>query len=468
MSSIKKNFIYNIAYQILLLILPLITTPYISRVMGAEKIGIYSYSYSIAYYFGIFILLGLNNYGNTTIAKIRENKKEMSHKFWSIYFMQLVMGIIVSMLYFIYIVFFAPDKTIAVIQYMYLASFIFSINWFFFGIEQFKLTVTRNIIIKISTVLLIFLVVKNQGDLYKYAFILTMGTLLSEIALWPFLRKYVCWTKVGFKDVKEHIVPNLTLFVPIIAVSLYTTMDKIMLGMMSSMKELGFYENSNKLTAIPLAAINSLATVMLPRTSNMIANGKIGKSKEYIKKSLIFSMILSSTMAFGLAGITNEFVPIFYGDGYDTCKILIPILMISSIFISWANVIRTQFLIPNNKNKIFIISSFLGAIINIIANLILIPRLGGIGAAIGTLLAEMVVCLYQTYKVRKDLSIKKYIKHCIPIFLISMIMYICVFNITLIVNNIVTLIVKIIVGITIVGLLLSILYFKCLKKIEKG
>lgn len=374
--------------------------------MGAEKIGIYSYAYSIATYFGLFILLGLNNYGNRTIASVRDDKDKLSKTFCSIYAMQLIMSLFVIIIYILYTLFLSSDRLMAWTQLIYLISVSLDINWFFFGMEQFKLTVSRNTIIKILNLIFIFVLVKNQSDLYIYGLIMVCGPLLSQLILWLFIKKYIIFRRVSLNDVYVHVKPNLILFIPVIAISLYTIMDRVMLGMMSSMTEVGYYENSNKLTQIPVMAISSLGTVMLPRISNMISNGRKEESIRYIQKSLILSILLSTSMAFGLCAVSNEFVPIFYGNGFGKCKNVISILVLSSIFISWANVIRTQYLIPNKKDKIYIVSVFLGAIVNVIINLILIPKLMSIGAAIGTICAEFSVCAYQTYKIKNELNIK--------------------------------------------------------------
>jgi len=458
-SSLKKNFIFNASYQILTLILPLVTTPYISRVMGAENIGVYSYSYSVVSYFGLFIMLGLNNYGNRTIASVRDDKKMLSHTFSSIYMMQLTMSAIVIIAYIFYVLFIAQNKTMAWIQMIYLLSVMIDINWFFFGMELFKVTVIRNTIIKIFSLVCIFIFVKSSNDMYKYSLIMVGSMLLSQLMLWPFLKRYVVFKKVGISEVKKHIIPNITLFIPVIAISLYTIMDKIMLGAMSNMLEVGYYENANKLTIIPTMAITTLGTVMLPRMSNLIANGENEQAKKYIQKSLIVSVLLSSCMALGLSAISTEFVPLFYGSGYDKCSILIPILVLSAIFISWANVIRTQYLIPNQQDKIYIISVFLGAGVNMVINLLLIPWLQSIGAAVGTLMAEMTVCLYQTYKVRKEIKVGQYFKESLPLLLSGIFMYCIVVKIPFITNHFMTLIIKIIVGSAIFFILVGIYYF---------
>lgn len=467
MKGVKKNFFYNAFYQILVLILPLITSPYISRIMGAEKIGIYSYSYSIVSYFGLFILLGLNNYGNRTIATVREDRESLSKTFWSIYAIQFVAGLIIFFFYLLYVLFIAENQKMALIQIIYLISVILDINWFFFGIEQFKLTVTRNTIVKIISVICIFIFVKKSSDIYIYALLMVVSPIASQVFLWGFLRKYIVFVKPKFSDINKHFIPNLTLFIPVIAISLYTTMAKILLGALSNLTEVGYFESANKLTTIPAMIITSLGTVMLPRISNMIANGKEKETVKYLQKSLIVSVFLSMSMALGMSALSKEFVPFFYGKGFEKCEVLIPILVLSSIFISWANVIRTQYLIPYKMDKIYIESVFLGAITNVAINIILIPYLQSIGAAIGTLLAEIVVCIYQSLRIRKFLNIKLIFKQSLPFIFFGSIMYIFVVNVHLANNTFLDIILKVGVG-GVIYLFLSGIYYLYVLRFSLG
>lgn len=467
MASIKRNFLYNAFYQVLVLILPLITAPYISRVMGAEKIGIYSYSYSVASYFGLFILLGLNNYGNRTVAGVKDDRNKLSRTFYSIYAMQLMMSALLIVLYTGYVIFMAKDKSMAWIQMIYLVSVIFDINWFFFGMEKFKMVVTRNTIVKIINLICIFTFVKTASDIYIYGLIMVTGMLVSQLMLWPFVPRYVSFVRVSFDEISEHIIPNLTLFVPVIAISLYKIMDKVMLGAMSSMTEVGFYENSDKLTSIPAMAITSLGTVMLPRMSNLIANGRQREAIMYIQKSLIVSALLSSSMAFGLSAVASNFVPFFYGKGFEECISIISILVLSSIFVSWANVIRTQYLIPNKKDRIYIVSVFLGAFVNVVVNLLLIPRFQAMGAAVGTFLAEAAVCTYQTCKIRREIRVTRYLFQSLPLLISGIIMYIVVVNIPFFYSNLVTLAIKVVIGGIVYVTLTGIYYLIDLKYIFK-
>ena len=421
--SIKTNYIYNVTYQILLLITPLITTPYISRVLGAELIGIHSYCYSIATYFVLFIMLGVANYGNRSTARSRNDKKELSKMFSSIYATQMIRGVIVSILYYLYVLFFVSSyKTIALVNGIYVISAVFDISWFFFGLEQFKLTVTRNIVIKILSVISIILFVNDDSDLVLYSLIIVLSAFITNIYLWIFVFKHVSVFRVSWSDMSKHIIPELLLFIPIIAVSLYKILDKIMLGLMTTPDEVGFFTSSESIVSIPLSIVTALGPVMLPRISYLIANGEVEESQRYIGVSIQFSVMLSSAFAFGLVAISTNFVPVFFGDGFDPCIVLLKGMPFTIILISWANVIRTQYLIPNDADKEYIVSVVIGAFINVLMNLLLIRQLGSIGAMLSTITAESVVCIIQTKAVWGLLPIKEYIRDSIKYIIFGLIM----------------------------------------------
>ncbi len=426
--SIKTNYIYNIAYQILILIIPLITIPYLSRIFLASGIGIYSYTYSIVYYFMIFTLLGVNNYGNRSIAKVAKDKEKLSKTFWQIYIFQLIMGIIMLITYLLYVIFLAKEyKTIAIIQSIYIISAMLDISWFYFGLEEFKTTITRNVIVKVINLVLIFVCIKSFNDLNKYTLIMSSMALLSQLVLWIPLFRKVNFVKLKKVDVIKHIKPNLTLFIPVIAISLYKIMDKIMLGLMCDVSEVGYYENAEKIINVPLVIITSLGTVMLPHISNMLSNGNMKVVKEYIAKSIKFIMCITAPMCLGLVAIAKKFSMLYFGTDFQKTGILIMILSISLLFIAFANVIRTQYLIPNEKDKIYIISTFLGAVVNLLTNLILINKLGSIGACIATVLAEFIVMFYQIISIKKELEIKKYILDTVPFIIKAIIMYVTIY-----------------------------------------
>ncbi len=455
MKSIKKNFIYNMIYQILILIIPILVSPYLSRTMGANGIGTYSYTYSIVYYFMLLTLLGVNNYGNRNIAKIRSNKKEVSKTFWEIYIIQLIMGTVMLLIYMSYIFIFDNQyRVIAIIQSLFIISSILDINWFYFGLEEFKITITRNTIVKLGCIVLIFSFVKNSEDLWKYTLIMAGMNVLSQILMWSFLRKKVELVKIKKEDVIKHIKANFILFIPVIAVSLYKMMDKIMLGAMSNVTEVGYYENAEKIVNIPMSLITALGTVMLPRISNLVARGEVEKIGDYIKQSISFVMFMTFAMCFGLIAIGYDFAPLFFGEEFKKTGLLIILLSITLPFVSFANVIRTQYLIPKEKDKIYIVSVLLGAITNFALNFIFIPSFSSVGACIGTIGAEIIVMIYQTYTIREEIEIKEYIKLCNQYFIKSIIMFVCVYSMNYLkINNLLKLVLQIFIGICIYGIL---------------
>ncbi|UQZ33121.1 flippase [Paenibacillus sp. PK3_47] len=459
MKEITKNYLYNVSYQILNIILPLITIPYLSRVIGPEMLGKYSYTQSIAYYFVVIAMLGLNNYGNKTIASVKDNNKILSKTFLSIYVIQLISSLIVIFFYILFIFFTKDESLLLIIWLIYVCSTAFDINWFYFGLEKFKLTVVRNMIIKVISVLLIFLFVHSKEDVWVYALITALSALISQAVLWVTIKKYITFSLVKFIEVKKHVLPIITLFIPVIAVSIYTIMDKIMLGKLSGMEETGYFDSAQRIMIVPTSLITALGTVMLPRISNLIAKNETSKINLLISNSMLYSSVTSIAISSGLAAISPIFTPIFFGKNFIPTSDIMIILSISVIFIAWANVIRTQYLIPNNYVNVYIISVIIGALVNLIANLLLIPSLGAKGAAIGTVIAEFTVMIYQMWVVRLQLKISSYLKDSIPFFVIGVAMF---FLVRLIGQyfgtTVVSLIIQIVVGF-LFYLSLSAIYF---------
>lgn len=451
MTQVKKNFIYNVLYQILTIVLPLITVPYVSRRLGANGIGTYSYTYSIMSYFLMFALLGINNYGNRLIAKNKDDKTKMSKEFLSLYTLQIITTSIMLLLYLAYLnIGNVEYKTIAYIQSIYLFANMFDFNWFFFGLEKFKITITRNILIKIISFIFIIFFVKNEGDIWKYTLILALSVLLSQVALITILKKYIVITKIKICDIKKHIKPVLILFIPCIAISVYKTMDKIMLGNMSNVREVGFYEQSEKIINIPLGIVTALGTVMLPKISNLVANNDKEQVSNYISKSVMFAMFLAFPISFGLIATSENFIPIFLGEEFNSAIIITNLLAITIIFISFANVLRTQYILPNEMDISYVLSVSAGAVINFIANIIFIPKLGAVGACIGTILAEFLVMICNVFAVKKNLPIREYMKSILPFFVKSLVMFVITYTISMLkINTILNLMLTILIGIII-------------------
>ncbi len=426
MPSVKKNFAYSVAYQVLTLILPLATSPYLSRVLGADGIGTYSYTYSIAYYFVMFAMLGVNNYGNRCVARVRDNRTELSKAFWSVWALQAVLTVATTAFYIAYTFVWAGNPVIALIWGFYVVSAAFDVNWLFFGLEEFRITVGRNFAVKIITFACVFLFVKGEHALESYCILLSVSYLISVAVLWPFVKRRVDLYKPSLWEIFSHLKPNLVLFVPVIAISLYTVLDKVMLGQMSSMEQAGYFENALKVAGMPFALISALGTVMLPHSSHRMISGDYEGVRRSMGASIWLALALSAAFAFGLAGIAEVFVPVFFGEGYEACTLLVCLLVVKMPFMAWANVLRTQWLIPAGRDRFYLLSVFVGAVVNIALNLVFIPRLGAMGAALSLVAAEVAVCLVQTWSVSNELPQARWLKRCVPFYLIGFAMFFAV------------------------------------------
>ncbi len=460
-NSVKTNFIFNALYQLTTIFVPLITLPYLSRILQAKGLGEYSFAYSVAYYFYIFIRLGLHNYGNRTIASIRDDSENLSKTFFEIYTTQFFLGVVMTTIYLVYCIFFSFDKMLSGIFTLIVIAGTIDLTWMLYGLEEFRITAVRDIATKIVTAVAIFMFVNDASDVWKYALIYSLGFFINQMIVIPVVVKKVHYIKPSLEGVKSHIKPNLILFLPTIAVSIYKTMDKIMLGSMSTDVELGYYHGSENIIKVPLALITALGTVMLPRMSNMLSKDENKKEvDEIFEKSISFAMFISTSICIGIMTVADIFVPFFYGNGFEKCVPLFYILLPSCIFLAFANVIRTQYLLPRKKDVLFVSSLFFGAAINVTLNLLLIPRLASVGAAIGTLAAEIVVCIVQSAYVFKEANIGRNIVNSIPFVISGIAMFVLFRNYRPSIPNVIlALSVKIIISGGFYLLLLSFILF---------
>lgn len=424
--SIKINFIYNLIFQIVTLCLPLITVPYTSRVLGREGVGLYSYTLSITQYFIIIGTLGMSLYGNRAIAYVRDNKKELSKTFWAILVLRILTTTISLIMYLSIFCLNNENKIMYLIQALNILAATIDISWLYMGLEDFRKTVTRGLVVKILCVLSIFIFVREQSDLWIYTLINALMLVLGNGFMWLYLPKAVDKTKITFKDMKIHLIPTLQMFIPQIAIQVYAVLDKTMLGILATKGDVGIYEQSQKIVKIVGGLVTSLGVVMLPRMSNTFANDDKKKMNEYLNKSLIFVSYMSIPMFIGLAAISNEFVPWFFGEDFLQVRYIMMILTPILFFIAINNVLGVQYLLPTNRTKEYTIAVSTGAITNIIFNFLLIPKYKVLGACIATLMAELIVPVVELIILKKNINIKYIFKDIYKYFLAGIIMFIIV------------------------------------------
>lgn len=420
-NDIKKNYLYNVAYSILNMLLPLVTAPYLSRVLGVSGIGEFSYCYAIAQYFVLIAKLGLTNFGTREISKSQAKSKSLL--FSNLFYMQIISTVFVSIIYFIYVLLFSGShKVVSLVLFFWILFSFLDIDWFWFGEEEFKRVSIRNISIKLLSVIFIFIFVKESTDLIKYTIIMTFSFILGYLSIWIGVKKRIHLEKLDWKLIKKYFFPCLVMLIPVLALNIYRSMDKVMLGIISGIDETGIYENGEKLVYCMSALISSLGTVMMPKISSLVETNDKNQVYNYINKSLKLMTLMTSIMAFGLMVISDNITVLLFGENFKESSSVLFLCAPTLIFMGWSSVIRTQYIIPMKKDNIYIKSITFGCIINLVLNIILIPKYSIQGAVIGTICAELFVPIYQYFNLKKELNYKKYLKNSIFFVIIGLIM----------------------------------------------
>ena len=419
--KVLRNYAYNLSYQLLVIILPIITTPYVTRVFSSNDLGTYGYFNSIVTYFILLATLGVANYGTKEISS---HRNDIRKNFWGIYTLQFGATCLSILLYIILCFAFSfMQNPVAYILGLSLLSKGMDISWLFQGLEDFRKITVRNITVKLVGVVSIFLFVKSPGDLYLYVSLLTVFELLGQLSMWFPAREFIGKPHLDLCYAKQHLKPVILLFLPQIAISLYVTLDRTMLGALASTTDVGIYDQALKLVNILLTLVTSLGSVMLPRVSNLLSKGNNEAVNRMHQISfLIYNLVIFPTIA-GMLIINNDFVKFFLGNDFQEARYAIAIMIFRMFFIGWTNIMGIQILIPHNKNKEFLTSTTVPAIVSVGLNLLLLPKFGYIGAAIVSVLTEVFVWGIQLYFTRKYLKDVPIYKSTVKIFLASILMY---------------------------------------------
>ena len=387
--SVKKNYIWNASYQILNLIVPLVTAPYLARVLGADGTGIYSYTQSIVSYFVLISVVGTSVFGQRNIAYVRNDSEERSRAFYELLIFRTVTSLIALAAYGVFIRFNYQHRIIYLILAGNIVNTVLDVSWFYQGLENFKTIVLRNLTVRVCNTVFIFTLVKNADDLWLYIASIVGFTALGNISMWISLPKYICKVKGihPFRNLKDIIL----LFLPTIASQVYVVLDKSMIGWVTqSTYQNGCYEQSEKIARMALMAVSSAAMVVLPRVANLYNQGKKDIALSYIYKGYRFIFFLSIPIMFGIIGVSQTFVPVFFGPGYDLAEVLMQIFSVLVVAVSLAYITGYSFLISTGQQNIYTISVTVAAVVNLVGNLFLIPESGAIGAAIASVLAEII------------------------------------------------------------------------------
>lgn len=389
--SLKENFIYNILYEIFRIILPLLTAPYISRVLGSEGIGTYTLAHTYSQYFVLIAGFGFSTYAARELAYKRNNKSEFRQTFWEIFIARSAMNIVATTVYILYFFLFIdlkdPSYRICV---LYLIASWFDFSYYFKAIENFKTIAVRNIIIKIFSIVLIFAFVREKSDVWIYTLILALSELCGQSIMIISLDKSLFLkTDIRMKNLSNHFAMSFTLFIPTLAIQIYTMLDKVMLGYMCNESEVGYYENAQKMVRLAAAVAASIVSVMTPRVANLYSCGDIKGIKEKFYKTFSFVSFLVFPMCFGLIGVSKNFSTWYYGKNFIGIDVLVSTGAILIVSLGWSGILGNMLLIATNNQKYYTVAVYISALVNVIFNLTLIPLMRAEGAIIASVIAEV-------------------------------------------------------------------------------
>lgn len=397
----NKNILYQLLFQGLNFILPLLTVPYVSRVLGPDVIGEVSYANSLAYYFFIFGSLGLNLFGSREIAYNQGNKYANSRTLSAIVSLKLFFFIPLSIIYF-----FVFDSLLLRLTFLNILFLFFDVSWFFQGLERFKILFVRNLIVKLISVFLIFSLIKGPKDIYIYVLVLYGSFLIGTITLIP---SFI--SEIRFDVFRDHffsrknfnyLILSLTIFVPQLAIDLYNIVDRTLIGYLIDNRNLGIYEMSQKIVRVFTILFTAIGAVMMPRVSSLFKSGE--NIEDTLNKS-IFYAILTSLASIGFIFVSAEFmVLVLLGPLFIEAINLVKVLSFVLLPLSLGTIIGTQYILPTGMDREYKYPVLIGLVVNGALNLFLIPRFYTIGAAIASVVAEFGVLLSMMYITRMKLK----------------------------------------------------------------
>ena len=427
LKSVKLNFIYLSLYKMLELLLPLVTSPLLSRRLGAEALGIYSYTYSIVSLFVVIAELGFYRYGLREIAKVRDNQKQLNQTYSNIFFTHIINALVVLSLFIFSVFCFyqTSDKKFLLIQGILIFNNLIDNSFLYIGLENIKPIAIRDGMTKLIAFALIILLNKSPDDLMVYITLMALSATISKLISLLYSRKFVTFIKPEIKVCMTIYRPMLLLMIPALASVIYQSMDKIMIGWFYNETHVGYYDCASK-ALIPRNIITALGTVLCPSIANLYASNQKEIAKQKITYSFTVSMIMALSFMFGISAIAQDFAPWFWGKSFATCSPMLIGLSISIPIWTIGEVIRNQFLLPTGRDKEYTWVFVAGVVTNAIVNSILIPQYGAMGAIIATTVAEIEMSLIQLYLVRKDLPLVKQLLTLWPYLLAGMFMLLTV------------------------------------------
>lgn len=392
---------YNTVYQVLILILPLITAPYISRTLGTVGVGIYS---STAAWLGYFVLaggLGITLYGNREIAYHQKDQESRSRIFYELLSLKMITVGLALVAYLVFILFQTKWHNYFLLQGITLVAVAFDVSWFFMGLENFRVIVVRNMIIRLVLTVAIFIFVRTPNDLWLYILLLSLSSLIGNLTVWPFLKKEI--VKVPFRTLHifQHIRPVLMLLLPQVSITIYTSLNKNLLQIFSGLDSVAYFTQTYMIIILGATLVSSFNSAFLPHLSGLFSSGENDKVKPLILKSIDLGNCVSILCIAGIIGVSQTFAVFYFGKNFAPVGPMLTVGSVTIFFLALTNALSTQYLLAARKMKEYMVSTVVGLVINVLFNILLIPLLGTMGAIIATIMTECGVAVYILWKLRR-------------------------------------------------------------------
>lgn len=422
-TSIKKNFLFNLMLTLSNVVFPILTFPYVSRVLGPDGIGKVQFVSSFVQYFVFLAALGVPVYGIREVAKARDNKDELKKIFSALLLLNILTTIIVSIAYFVTVYFVADFREdfvfYGVASVMLLFGFS-SIDWFFLGIEKFKFIALRSIMVKLIFIVLLYVFVREKADVLPYLWIIIGGTVVNNIWNLFLAIKFIDFKGISLDFLKKHLKPLFYIFATVVAASVYSSLDVILLGFLKGFKDVGYYSSGAKINRMCVPFLSAIGVVLMPQIAQAFREQNDERIKLLIKESFEFVVVLGVPMVVGLALLAPEIVLLFSGDQFSpsivTMQITAPVVLIIGI----STICSVLILTPASKDKENAIAVVGGLIVSVILNCILIPFYGYLGATISNVLAEFTVMCFFVFFAFKVIKLNFDVKLFVRSLLISL------------------------------------------------
>lgn len=418
--SLKLNFIMNAILTMSSFIFPLITFPYVSRILLPEGTGKVSFATSVISYFSMFAQLGIPTYGIRACAKVRDNREELTRTAQEIFIINIMMT---ALAYAVFIVALLTvprlqqDKTLFLIVSTTMIFNAIGMEWLYKALEQYTYITIRSIIFKFVALIAMFLLIHQQSDYVIYGGISILASSASNVFNFINAHRYIGLRPVGGYNFKRHLKAVIVFFAMSCATTVYTHLDTVMLGFMKTDADVGYYNAAVKIKTILVSIVTSLGTVLLPRASYYVEHGMKEEFHRITCKAINFVFLLATPLMVYFMLFAREGIFFLSGDAYEGSILPMQLIMPTLLFIGLSNIMGIQILVPLGREKVVLYSEIAGAVVDLIINWILIPSMASAGAAIGTLVAEAVVTVWQYIALRDTVTNAYKQVHYVPIVL---------------------------------------------------